>query len=110
MTHGVRVPLADIDFSEGLQVGAKHFNLFTLSAPDDLPAVVATDRKHGRLSTDKSSCHLGFAAPAGLLLPCNHLYNQYIFIDDHAETLQQFERKARNLNSLSLYRRENAIN
>jgi len=104
------IPLSDIDFSKGLQIGAKYFNLFTLSDIDDLPGSVSTDKRYDRLSTDKSSCNMGFAAPVGLLLSCNHIYNQYLFIDDHTENLKDFERKARNLNSLSLYSRENAIN
>lgn len=104
------IPLADIDFSNGLQIGAKHFNLFTLSNIDDLPGSVSTEKRYDRLSTDKSNCNMGFASPIGLLLPCNHIFNQYLFIDDHAENLKDFERKARNLNSLSLYSRENAIN
>jgi hypothetical protein len=46
----------------------------------------------------------------GVLLPCNHLYNQYIFIDDHAENLKRFEKQARNMHSLSRYARGNQIN
>ena len=50
------------------------------------------------------------ASPVGLLLPCNHIYNQYILIDDHDENLAKFEKTARNMNSLSRYSRSNAIN
>ena len=46
----------------------------------------------------------------GLLLPCNHIYNQYVLIDDHDENLARFEKTARNMNSLSKYSRSNAIN
>ena len=53
---------------------------------------------------------LFFAAPVGLLLPCNHIYNQYVFIDNSDETLQKFEKTARNMHSLSRYSRQNAIN
>ena len=45
-----------------------------------------------------------------MLLPCNHIYNQYVFIDDHDENLMKFEKTARNMNSLSRYSRSNAIN
>ena len=31
-----------------------------------------------RLSTDRSDCRLSFAAPVGLLLSCDHIYNQYV--------------------------------
>ena len=50
--------------------------------------------RYERLSTDRSDCRLSFAAPVGLLLPCNHIYNQYVLIDDSAENLQRFEKSA----------------
>jgi conjugation system TraG family ATPase len=53
---------------------------------------------------------LSFAAPVGVLLSCNHIYNQYIFIDDHTENLKRFEKQARNMHSLSRYSRQNQIN
>ena len=37
-----------------------------------------------------------FAAPIGILLTCNHIVNQYLFIDDSAEILRKFEQTARN--------------
>jgi conjugation system TraG family ATPase len=46
----------------------------------------------------------------GVLLGCNHIYNQYIFIDDHTENLKRFEKQARNMHSLSRYSRQNQIN
>ena len=63
-----------------------------------------------KLSTDRSDCRLSFAAPVGLLLSCDHVYNQYIFLDDSAENLRKFEKSARNMQSLSRYSRGNQIN
>ena len=71
---------------------------------------MGTDSRYERLSTDRSDCRLSFAAPVGVLLTCNHCYNQYIFIDDHAENLKRFEQTARNMQSLSRYSRSNQIN
>jgi hypothetical protein len=42
-------------------------------------------------------------------LPCNHIYNQYIFIEDAGKTIRQLESKRLRLQSLSTYSRENAI-
>jgi hypothetical protein len=81
-----------------------------LSQTEDLPTEVSTDNRFERLSTDRSDCRLSFAAPVGLLLSCNHIYNQYVFIDNSDETLQKFEKTARNMHSLSRYSRQNAIN
>ena len=103
--------LEDIDLSpKEMRVGDKILCLHTLSDTDDLPGKVSTDNRYERLSTDRSDCRLSFASPVGLLLPCNHIYNQYVFIDDHDENLAKFEKTARNMNSLSRYSRSNAIN
>lgn len=93
-----------------MRIGDKWLTMHTLSDLDAMPQSIATDARHERLSTDRSDCRLSFAAPVGLLLNCSHLYNQYIFLDCHDETLRQFERTARNMNSLSQYSRANAIN
>ena len=108
-----REPVAneDIRLDPGrMTVGDKILCLHTLTDLDDLPQTVATDARYERLSTDRSDCRLSFAAPVGLLLGCNHLYNQYIFLDNHEQTLRSFERLARNMNSLSRYSRSNAVN
>ena len=57
----------------------------TLSDTEDLPGRVGTDTRYERLSTDRSDCLLSFAAPVGLLLSCDHLYNQYVFLEDSDE-------------------------
>src|SRR3712207_7875288 len=78
--------------------------LHTLSDTDDLPTTVSTDSRYERLSTDRSDCRLSFAAPVGLMLPCNHIYNQYIFIEDSDANLERFEKQARNMHSLEIGR------
>ncbi len=93
-----------------MRIGDKYLSMHTLSDLDMLPQSVATDFRYERLSTDRSDCRLSFAAPVGLLLSCNHVYNQVIFLDDHDETLKRLEASARNMNSLAAYSRANAIN
>ena len=103
--------LQDIALSaDGMRIGDNMLCLHTLSDTEDLPASVATDTRYERLSTDRSDCRLSFASPVGLLLDCNHIYNQYVFIDNSEENLQKFEKSARNMQSLSRYSRSNAIN
>ena len=103
--------LEDIDLSaKEMRIGDKMLCLHTLSDTEDLPGKVSTDNRYERLSTDRSDCRLSFASPVGLLLPCNHIYNQYVLIDDPDENLTRFEKTARNMNSLSKYSRSNAIN
>ena len=103
--------LQDIGLSpEGMRIGDNRLCLHTLSNTEDLPAKVSTDRRYERLSTDRSDCRLSFASPLGLLLPCNHIYNQYVILDNSEENLQRFEKSARNMHSLSRYSRSNSIN
>ena len=64
---------------------------------------------YDRYSTDKTKFSVGFASTLGQLLPCNHIYNQYIFLDDPQKTIKQLESKRLRLQSLSAYSRENTI-
>ena len=91
-------------------IGDQIMCLYTLSDLDELPDKISTDSRYERLSTDRSNSHLSFAAPVGVLLSCNHIYNQYIFINNHAENLKRFEKQARNMHSLSRYSRANQVN
>ncbi|MFR3216433.1 MAG: TraG family conjugative transposon ATPase [Dysgonomonas mossii] len=103
--------LQDIELASGeMKIGDKFLCLHTLSDPEDLPSGVKSDIRYEKLSTDRSDCRLCFAAPVGVLLTCNHVYNQYLFIDDSAESLKRFEKQARNMHSLSRYSRSNQIN
>ena len=95
---------------DGMRIGDKRLCLHTLSDLDDLPGKVKTDGRYERLSTDRSDCRLSYAAPVGVMLPCDHIYNQWIFIDDSNENLSRFEKAAKNMQSLSRYSRSNQIN
>ena len=111
LSHTDTTCLQDIALGAGeMKIGDNYLSLHTLSDPDDLPGEVYTDTRYERLSTDRSDCRLSFAAPVGVLLTCNHIYNQYLFIDDSAENLKRFEKQARNMHSLSKYSRSNQIN
>ena len=95
---------------DGMRIGDKRLCLHTLSDLDDLPGRVRTDGRYERLSTDRSDCRLSYAAPVGVMLSCDHIYNQWIFIDDSSENLSRFEKMAKNMQSLSRYSRSNQIN
>jgi conjugation system TraG family ATPase len=108
---GDNTSLEDISLGAGeLKIGDNFLCVHTLSDTDDLPGKVYTDSRYERLSTDRSDCRLSFAAPIGVLLSCNHVVNQYIFIDDHTENLKKFEKQAKNMHSLGRYSRSNQIN
>jgi len=101
--------IKDVHLEDHIKVGNDHCALFTLSDVEDLPALCGSRMTYDSYSTDKTKFSIGFAAPLGMLLDCNHLYSQYIFIDDEVKTIKQLEAKKLRLQSLSAYSRENAI-
>ena len=111
LSREAATPMQDIVLgAEEVRIGNKRLCLHTLSDTDDLPGTVSADTRYEKLSTDRSDCRLSFAAPVGLLLSCNHIYNQYLFLDNSEESLQKFEKSARNMHSLARYSRANQIN
>jgi len=99
----------DISFKGGIQVGDKQLQLFSLSDVQDLPPLCGSRINYDRYSTDKTKFSIGFASTIGQLLPCNHMYNQYLFIEDAQVTIKKLESKRLRLQSLALYSRENTI-
>ena len=73
--------LFDIEFKEGIQVGGKHLQLFALSNAEDLPALCGSRINYDKYSTDKTKFSVGFASTIGQLLSCNHIYNQFVFVE-----------------------------
>jgi len=101
--------IKDIQFADGIKIGDAFCQLFTLSNPEDLPGLCGSRINYDRYSTDKTKFSVGFASTLGQLLPCNHIYNQYIFLDDPQKTIRQLESKRLKLQSLSTYSRENSL-
>jgi len=101
--------LQDIQFQDGLSIGDQFCQLFTLADVAHLPALCGSRVNYDRYSTDRTRFSTGFASPLGQLLPCNHLFNQYIFLEDVPATLQRLESKRLRLQSLAAYSRENAL-
>ncbi len=99
----------DIHFKDGLKIGDQYCQLFALADVEDLPALCGSRINYDKYSTDKTKFSVGFASPLGQLLPCNHIYNQFIFIEDVNKTIKTLESKRLRLQSLSTYSRENAI-
>lgn len=111
LSRELNSPLQDIALgNEEVRIGNKRLCLHTLSDTDDLPPRISSQTRFEKLSTDRSDCLLSFAAPIGLLLSCNHIYNQYLFIDNSEENLKRFEKSAKNMHSLAKYSRANQIN
>ncbi|MBR2647964.1 MAG: TraG family conjugative transposon ATPase [Sediminibacterium sp.] len=103
------VLLRDIEFKPEWKIGENHCQLYTMADAEFVPALCGSRINYDRYSTDKTKFSVGFASPIGQLLSCNHIYNQYVFIEDVQKTMQKLESKRLRLQSLSAYSRENAI-
>lgn len=101
--------IRDIDFSNEIKVGENNCLLYTLADAEFLPGLCGSRINYDKYSTDKTKFSVGFASPIGQLLSCNHIYSQYIFIEDIQKTIHKLEGKRLRLQSLSAYSRENAI-
>jgi len=107
-SHDERI-IRDITYKDGIRIGSQYCQLYTLSDATDLPALCGSRINYDKYSTDKTKFSIGFASSLGQLLPCNHIYNQYIFLDDAQKTMAKLESKRLRLQSLSAYSRENAV-
>lgn len=101
--------LQDIHIKDEIKIGSNHCELYTLADVEDLPPLCGSRINYDKYSTDRTKFSIGFASPLGSLLPCNHILNQYIFMDDGQKTIKRLEAKKLRLQSLSGYSRENAI-
>jgi len=103
--------LNDVRFwPEGMAIGSNCCSLYTLADAEHLPAQCSPDVAYTPYSNTGAPLSIGFASPLGLLLPCNHIYNQYILIEDSFQVRKKLEARSRRMYSLSAHSRENALN
>ncbi|RFS26793.1 TraG family conjugative transposon ATPase [Chitinophaga silvatica] len=99
----------DILFGDDIRIGDDYLQVYTLSDTEHLPGLCGSRINYDKYSSDNYKYSVGFAASLGQLLPCDHLYNQFIIITDPAKKIQQLEKKKLRLQSLSAYSRSNAV-
>ena len=101
--------IRDVHLRDGIRIGDRELEVFSLSDLEDLPGICGPRINHEKYSTDRTKFSIGFASPLGQLLPCNHILNQYVFLGDPSVVLKKLEAKKLRLHSLSGYSRENAV-
>jgi conjugation system TraG family ATPase len=101
--------IRDIGLDDGLKVGDQEVVLFTLADPEELPGNCSPWVTYDGYSTERTRFPIGFTAGLGLLLPYDHIYNQYIVMVDQAAMRKKLESKRLRLQSLANYSRENAL-
>lgn len=100
--------LCDVQIGNELKVGDNTVQVFTLADAETLPVACGPRITYDRYSTDVTKFPIGFAAPVGVLLDCNHIYNQYLLVEDANELIKKHEKRRLRFQSLSGYSRANA--
>ena len=101
--------MRDIDLANQIRVGDREVVIYTLGDAERLPGQCSPWTMYEPYSTEQTKYPVGFAAGLGLLLPFDHVYNQFIVVEDAAAALKRLESKRLRLQSLSKYSRENML-
>lgn len=102
------VALGDIYLDgECLRVGGYLVDVHSISDIEYLPRHVTSSVENDMFSVGNRKLHLSFLSPIGLLLPCNHIVNQYIFLEQTSKIVTQMEKRVRQLISLSGFAKSN---
>jgi conjugation system TraG family ATPase len=109
LDEGATPLIRDIDLGARLRVGDQECMLFTLADAEHLPKHCAAAVNYEKYGSETTRFPVGFAAGLGLLLPVNHIYNQYILIGDQAAAAKKLETKRLRLQSMAKYSRGNRV-
>lgn len=90
-----------------VKVGEYYVDVHTIGDIELLPMAVSSSVDNDMFSTGKHKQQLSFLSPIGLLLPCDHIVNQYIFMEDTNEVLAGLEKRKNMLTSLSSFASSN---
>lgn len=93
-----------------LMVGDDYVSCFSIGDLADVPSRVCAAVKNDVLSTDVSEVSTCMVSDLCLGLPFDHIYNQYIFIEENDRVFADLERDGKRMDSFSAISRENAIN
>lgn len=103
--------LKDLHTDQGdLKIGDDYVSCFSIGNLEDLPGAVCSSVRNETLSTDVSEVSNCLVSDLCMGLPFNHIYNQYLFLDDNKRILAELEKDGKRMTSFSAISRENAIN
>lgn len=99
----------DISFENGISIGEKKCALYTFSDAMDMPGLCGPQSNYEKYANDHSRFPIGFASPLCQLLSVNHIYSQYVLMEDVSTICRELESRKLRLQSLSAYSRSNAM-
>jgi conjugation system TraG family ATPase len=109
LDEGETPVIRDIGLDDGIRIGDRQIALYTLGDAEHLPGQCSPWVSYEAYSTERTKYPVGFATGLGLLLPFDHIYNQYIVVEDVTAAMKRLESKRLRLRSLSKYSRENLL-
>jgi len=101
--------LRDISLQPEVQVGDRRCVLYTLADAELLPAQCSSSTRYEPYSTEITSYPIPFASCLGPLLDVDHIYSQFIFLDEAQPILSRMESRRRRLQALATHSKENAV-
>ncbi len=93
--------LRDLDFKNGIKIGNEEVRYYTVSDSSQFAEEVPYRSQNKGYSSDKHKFYTSAGLVLGLELSCNHIYNQYIFLDNTSEMLEKLAKNARFMTSFS---------
>lgn len=101
--------LQDVQMKDELRVGGKYTQTFTLADLEDFPTTLSNAQILEKYSTDSTKFPTSLGSQLGLMLGCNHLYNQVFYLEDSDHLSNKLTAEMRRHNSFSAWSKENMV-
>jgi conjugation system TraG family ATPase len=92
--------ISDIQFSPQFKIGDKFAEIYSLNDDSNQPEKVSPFSINSDYSTDDNKVHSDFLYALGPGLKCDHILNQFIFLDGQRYWTEQLNRKNKDLKSM----------
>lgn len=103
--------LSDILLKEDhLVINDRHVHVYTITDMSDFSLKVSNQIRMTEYSGEHTDVYSSFGAALGLLLPCDHIFNQVFICHDQIQVRAQLSQQRDRLKSFSSYDSRNAIN
>jgi conjugation system TraG family ATPase len=102
--------LTDIEFNPDFRIGGRYFGIYAINSTDNLPENIPTCYRDVRLSSDDFSFYKGYLQPLGLDLECNHVLNQFVYLDGHSVLKKELEKADLNFRKFAKFSPNNLSN
>ncbi len=99
--------LTDVVFKPEMKIGNNFYNVYAINDINNQPETIGNCIIDTRMSSDEFKFYKSFLQPLGLDLDCNHIVNQFIYVDDHKDLKNELKKTFRQFNMFSKFSPEN---